>query len=279
MRYFCLRATTRFSGASCNRNPLETPEHSETPTKLGKTQHRKQKATKPNPKNKMRVTKVNNDGLHFKHSIAERSHLVLATDSLAAALPRLLVQEEDESGVLRTIKQLDFGAATGGTLFLDSMASVGDKILVGQQASLADGTETDAAYRTGYGVLDFHEAGEAGEAAAGLGHFTVSNSVFVDGETHASAFVCLSDARLKSHVGTVTDEEAALVYAIRAVTYTMMGAESAGVIAQELERVFPRAVRTRPTGVKSVDYQQVNTLLLRALQLLERRVCALEATK
>jgi len=239
----------------------------------------------------MRVTKVNNDGLHFKRSIAERSHLVLATDSLASALPRLLVQEEDESGVLRTIKQLDFGAATGGTLFLDSMASVGDKILVGQQASLADGTETDAAYRTGYGVLDFHEAGEAreaseageaGEAAAagtdpaGLGHFTVSNSVFVDGETHASAFVCLSDARLKSHVRTVTDEEAALVYAIRAVTYTMMGAESAGVIAQELERVFPRAVRTRPTGVKSVDYQQVNTLLLRALQLLERRVRALE---
>ena len=239
----------------------------------------------------MRVTKVNNEGLHFKHSIAERSHLVLATDSLASALPRLLVQEEDESGALRTIKQLDFGAATGGTLFLDSMASVGDKILVGQQASLADGTETDAAYRTGYGVLDFHEAGEAGEAAgsgtdpadqtgsAGLGHFTVSNSVFVDGETHASAFVCLSDARLKSHVATVTEEEAALVYAIRAVTYTMMGAESAGVIAQELERVFPRAVRTRPTGVKSVDYQQVNTLLLRALQLLERRVCVLEATK
>lgn len=238
----------------------------------------------------MRVTKVNNDGLHFKHSIAERSHLVLATDSLGSALPRLLVQEEDESGALRTIKQLDFGAATGGTLFLESMASVGDKIIVGQQASLADGTETDAAYRTGYGVLDFHEAGEAGEAAgpgagtdpaaptdpAGLGHFTVSNSVFVDGETHASAFVCLSDARLKSHVATVTDEEAALVYAIRAVTYTMMGAESAGVIAQELERVFPRAVRTRPTGVKSVDYQQVNTLLLRALQLLERRVRALE---
>lgn len=228
----------------------------------------------------MRVTKVNNDGLHFKRSIAERSHLVLATDSLAAALPRLLVQEEDESGVLRTIKQLDFGAATGGTLFLDSMASVGDKILVGQQASLADGTETDAAYRTGYGVLDFHEAAGADQTGpAGLGHFTVSNSVFVDGETHASAFVCLSDARLKSHVRTVTDEEAALVYAIRAVTYTMMGAESAGVIAQELERVFPRAVRTRPTGVKSVDYQQVNTLLLRALQLLERRVRVLEATK
>jgi hypothetical protein len=31
--------------------------------------------------------------------------------------------------------------------------------------------------------------------------------------------------------------------------------------------------------VKSVDYQQVNTLLLRAVQLLERRVCVLEATK
>jgi hypothetical protein len=42
-------------------------------------------------------------------------------------LPRLLVQEEDETGALRAIKQLDFGAATGDALFLDAMASVGDK--------------------------------------------------------------------------------------------------------------------------------------------------------
>ena len=217
----------------------------------------------------MRVTKVNQDGVHFKPSIAERSHLVLGTSH---TLPRLLVQEEDETGALRTIKQLDFGAATGDTLFLDAMASVGDKILVGNQASLADGTETDAAYKSGYGVLDFHEA----TGAATHGHFTVSNTVIVDGETHSSAFVSLSDARLKSDVATVTDEQASLVFAIRAVTYTMFGAESAGVIAQELESVFPRAVRTRTSGELSVDYQQINTLLLRAVQLLERRVRALE---
>jgi hypothetical protein len=215
----------------------------------------------------MRVTKVNQDGVHFKQSIAERSHLVLATNQ---TLPRLLVQEEDETGALRTIKQLDFGAATGDTLFLDAMASVGDKILVGNQARQADGTETDAAYTFGYGVLDFHEGTVA------PGHFTVSNPVVVDGETHATAFVSLSDARHKSDVATVTDEQAALVFDIRAVTYTMFGAESAGVIAQELAAVFPRAVRTRSTGELSVDYQQVNTLLLRAVQLLERRVRALE---
>lgn len=218
----------------------------------------------------MRVTKVNQDGVHFKQSIAERSHLVLATST---ALPRLLVQEEDETGALRTIKQLDFGAATGDTLFLDAMASVGDKILVGNQAASADGTETDAAYKSGYGVLDFHEA----TGSSTYGHFTVSNSVVVDGETHASAFVSLSDARLKSNVATVSDDEASLVFAIRAVTYTMFGAESAGVIAQELAAVFPRAVRTRSTGELSVDYQQVNTLLLRAVQLLEHRVRALES--
>ena len=60
-------------------------------------------------------------------------------------------------------------ALVGDTLFLDSMASVGDKLLVGQQASLADGTETDAAYRTGYGVLDFHEG-----APAAPGHDTTA---------------------------------------------------------------------------------------------------------
>jgi hypothetical protein len=218
----------------------------------------------------MRVTKVNQDGLHFKQSKETRSHLVLAT-SAVSALPRLLVQEEDTNGALRTIKQLDFGVASGDTLFLDTMARVGDKILVGQQASLADGTETDASYRSGYGVLDFHEG-----APAAPGHFTVSNSVIVDGETHASAFVCLSDARLKSDVATVRDDEAALVYAMRAVTYRMLGAESAGVIAQELQRLFPRAVRTRPTGELSVDYQQISMLLLRAVQLLETRVAALE---
>ena len=52
MRYFCLRATTRFSGASCNRNPRKTPEHSENPGKPRKntTQKTKDQKTKPQKK-------------------------------------------------------------------------------------------------------------------------------------------------------------------------------------------------------------------------------------
>ena len=132
-----------------------------------------------------------------------RAHLILAAPDGAQMLA---VQTEDADGTIRTIKHIDFGVASGAVVHLDSFATIGDKILVGRDAWSADGTETDAAYKSGYGVLDFHEA----TGAAPYGHFTVSNSVVVDGETHASAFVSLSDARLKSNVATVSDEEAAL---------------------------------------------------------------------
>jgi hypothetical protein len=201
-------------------------------------------------------TRLSSTGLAFDSG--ERA-LVLA----AAETGPVLVISEETGGVTRTLTALDFGAATGSTIKLGSLAAVGDKVLIGA------GAATETGFRDAYGELDFHE----GEG------FSLSNALQVDGEVSGTAFISLSDAREKERVAAVTDEEAALVYSLRPVTYALKatGAESTGLLAQELKALFPRAVRTRASGLETVDYQQVNTLLLAALQRLERRVRRCEA--
>jgi hypothetical protein len=50
-----------------------------------------------------------------------------------------------------------------------------------------------------------------------------------------------------------------------------------GVIAQDVQRVFPQAVRTRPDGSLAVDYEKLGTLAFGAIAQLLARVEALEA--
>jgi len=49
-----------------------------------------------------------------------------------------------------------------------------------------------------------------------------------------------------------------------------------GVIAQDVQAVFPQAVRTRPDGSLAVDYEKLSTLAFQALIELTERVKALE---
>jgi hypothetical protein len=49
-----------------------------------------------------------------------------------------------------------------------------------------------------------------------------------------------------------------------------------GVIAQDVQAVFPEAVRTRPDGSLAVDYEKLGTLAFQAIIELTERVKALE---
>jgi hypothetical protein len=53
--------------------------------------------------------------------------------------------------------------------------------------------------------------------------------------------------------------------------------EDFGVIAQDVQRVFPRAVRTRPDGSLAVDYEKLGVLAFPALVETMDRLDALEA--
>ena len=96
-------------------------------------------------------------------------------------------------------------------------------------------------------------------------------NITADGTITADVFSSASDERLKTDIEDV-DAYAAkqLVKAIRPVLFRWKkdGQQDAGVIAQELQRVFPQAVHVREDGYLSVSYNALVPLCLRAIQVL-----------
>jgi hypothetical protein len=112
-----------------------------------------------------------------------------------------------------------------------------------------------------------------------------------DGDFHADGDVIaysttVSDERLKEEIQTV-DNALAMVNQMRGVTfkYKKDGKESAGVVAQELEQVFPRAVSEKKLPLKTdddleyktVQYDQLHAVLIEAVKELSAKVKELEA--
>jgi len=85
---------------------------------------------------------------------------------------------------------------------------------------------------------------------------------------NATAFYTTSDERLKTNIQTFPDA-LRVVKQLRGVTFDWKkdGMPSAGVIAQEVEKVLPSAVTTNPTtGMKSVEYSQLVAPLIEAVK-------------
>jgi hypothetical protein len=92
-----------------------------------------------------------------------------------------------------------------------------------------------------------------------------------------------SDKRYKENIKPI---ENALdkVKAINGVTFNWnekshkeTGKKDVGVIAQEVEEVFPEIVETRTNGYKAVDYQKLTAVLIESVKELTAKVEALEA--
>jgi hypothetical protein len=91
-----------------------------------------------------------------------------------------------------------------------------------------------------------------------------------------------SDRRLKSDIQTL-ENGLEKVEQLRGVTYTrddnVDGGQQLGVIAQEVEEVFPQVVLTADDerGTKSVDYGRLTGALIEAVKELSAKVKELEA--
>ncbi len=89
-----------------------------------------------------------------------------------------------------------------------------------------------------------------------------------------------SDLRLKHDIATI-DGALAKVGAIRGVTYLLNDApghgEQAGVVAQEVEAVFPQVVCDGPDGMKGVNYNGMIGLLVEAIKEQQIQIDALRA--
>jgi hypothetical protein len=109
-----------------------------------------------------------------------------------------------------------------------------------------------------------------------------------DGDLHADGDVIAystttSDERLKTDI-TVVENALEKIKSIRGVEFTYIndGKRSAGVIAQEVEKVLPQAVREKAlplqmgvedeTEYKVLQYDQLHALLIEAIKELSNEI-------
>ena len=90
----------------------------------------------------------------------------------------------------------------------------------------------------------------------GIGVTGPSEALEVNGNVKATSFISTSDRRLKTDIQSVKGLDAVLQLNGVQWAWRGNGERDAGVIAQDVEKVFPDAVRTDPqTGYKGVKYQ------------------------
>ena len=112
--------------------------------------------------------------------------------------------------------------------------------------------------------------------------FEADGDFHADGDVIAYSTTTASDENLKKDITTVTDA-VTKVEALKGVTFTWKKNDntSAGVIAQDVEKVLPQVVKTvsNPSGdeYKAVNYGGLTSILIEAIKDLSARVKVLEA--
>jgi hypothetical protein len=113
------------------------------------------------------------------------------------------------------------------------------------------------------------------------GHIDATNNLFINGDIVAFNS---SDERQKGNI-RVIDSPMSKLYKIKGVTFDWnnncsimynIGKSDIGVIAQDVEKVIPDAVKTRDDGFMGVDYNKLVPLLVEAVKELSDRVKELE---
>lgn len=103
------------------------------------------------------------------------------------------------------------------------------------------------------------------------GAVTIGTGLTVTGTVTATDFNSTSDASLKENV---QDLQHTAIDSVRPVAFNWKetGEKSYGVIAQELEAVFPELVKTDEAGIKSVSYIPLISMLVAKVQYLESEI-------
>ena len=112
--------------------------------------------------------------------------------------------------------------------------------------------------------------------------FEADGDFHADGDVYAFSTTISSDENLKKDI-TIVSDAVTKVEALKGVTFKWKknDADSAGVIAQDVEKVLPEVVRSvnDPDGntYKAVNYSGLTSILIEAIKDLSARVKALEA--
>lgn len=238
---------------------------------------------------RMRVTAEGNVGIG---TTSPRERLNVVSRSVLTGEGILTAANLDGTGnavaisgiVGSTGAQVGTGGPVGVLGLVDSRADASAKSVVG---FTADYSRQYAGYFFGRGWF-------GGNVGIGLGAQNPAFQLDVSGPAHASSFPTSSDARLKTNVEQLTGVLEKLEK-IRGVRFEWnklcdslgrsTGHTEIGVIAQEVESVFPELVTTwGDEGYKAVDYGRLTGVLIEAIrevkeenQMLKQRLDTLEA--
>ena len=94
-----------------------------------------------------------------------------------------------------------------------------------------------------------------------------TGQISITGEISATDFNTTSDINLKENIENI-DNPLEKVLSINGVTFNWKSSKepSAGVIAQEIEKILPQLINETEAGTKSVNYNGLIGLLLKQLK-------------
>lgn len=101
----------------------------------------------------------------------------------------------------------------------------------------------------------------------------------VNGDINATAFYYTSDKSLKSNISPLTNALSKIMK-LSGVSFAWKdtGAKSVGLVAQDVEKVYPELVHTNPvSGIKSVEYGNLVAPLIEAIKEQQKQIDALKA--
>ncbi|MCA8829703.1 tail fiber domain-containing protein [Hymenobacter pini] len=125
-----------------------------------------------------------------------------------------------------------------------------------------------------------------GNGNVGIGVATANYKLDVNGQVRANNVAVTSDQRFKTNVQPLRSALAS-VLALRGVRYEwnalgvrhggMAGAKQVGLLAQEVEKIYPELVSTDAEGYKAVNYAQLTPVLIEALKEQQAQITSLQA--
>jgi hypothetical protein len=204
------------------------------------------------------------------------------------------------------------GTLTAGTASVNGILTLNtgdqDKIFLTSQGAVG----SKLGHALGWGLLSYAGPGSGSQGyhawllsgatsyqermrltAAGLGIGTSTPGVALDvvgninasGQVRASGVVLTSDRRFKQNIRPLGSALSS-VLALRGVRYEWnalgvahggtAGAGQVGLIAQEVERLYPELVSTDAQGYKAVNYAQLTPVLIEALKEQQAQIEALK---
>ncbi|MEY8799500.1 tail fiber domain-containing protein [Leisingera sp. XS_AS12] len=200
--------------------------------------------------------------------------MLAALQGLSGSNTGIIVKRSGDVVATRTI---------GGGFGID--VSNGNGVNGNPSIALASNHRRKGASDSSAGVMKYNGNAKAnGQFYGGNSNPSRSTRLNYDGHLYATAFYSsayyyFSDRNLKKDIETVQAADGMkIVRDLNPVTYSWKatGEQAYGVIAQEIEAVMPTAVRTNAAGTKAVDYLQIISPMLAAIQELDERVQTLE---